>query len=89
MINIKILFSLLTLTLVSCAYNQTQIENKLGQSLNVAKKNQTVNVEYHEGKEIPLVTSKEISSGYNGLIQNKTISNSSAGKLDSNFNLSQ
>ena len=82
-----VFFSLINLVLFlsSCSFNQTQIDKVHGQSLEIAKKNQTLNFQYSETDEIPLVTSKEISSGYNALIQNKTITNSSSGKLDSNF----
>ena len=79
----------LAIALSSCSYNQTQFDKIHRQALEIAKKNQTIDIQYPENEEVPLVTSKEISPGYNALIQNKTITNSSTGKLDSNFNISQ
>ncbi len=91
MINKKILFNsmILALILSSCSYNQTQVDKEHGKSFETAKRNQTLNIKYNEGDETPLATSKEMAPGYNALIQNKTIQNSSAGKLDNNFSSSQ
>lgn len=84
-----IYFSLSLFVFFSCSYNQSPLDKKHGLSLETAKKNQTLNIQYNEVDNAPSVTSKEISPAFNSLIQNKTITNSSSGKLDNNLNSSE